>query len=399
VEEGVGRPTTSTRTGQGREGARHDQTRQEQHGAPRHPRDAPPHDGRGPLHHHAREAPRDQEHSRYRGEAHEPEQDGHQFGQEGHHHQGQEAPPPPRISGEAFGGPQGKSLLHHFCEQAALQGQSLAKGEQLLVTWQRAGHTEDSLRRLLHQEQPQTQSSLQLLLVKALSCLSGVELSALNVNVSELLDQTVSYFMGSGSSRFNSAVPLVASHPLAHLVTSSTLLAPSLLGLPAPLEASGFGPRHHQGHVPVRQESRGFAAVQDSQSFSSPQESLGFAPQPDHRGFGNLPPATFGAPPPATFGQPRRAEEAFPAPGYPQGLDFPGVTLSRAQDIARALDMNRGQDMARALDMTRGQDSARALDTPVFGLPRPEMARVQGMEEAMEVSMASSSRQDYRGRH
>ena len=41
-----------------------------------------------------------------------------------------------------------------------------AQGEQLLVTWQRAGHTEDSLRRLLHQEQPQTQSSLQLLLVK-----------------------------------------------------------------------------------------------------------------------------------------------------------------------------------------------------------------------------------------
>ena len=53
-------------------------------------------------------------------------QEGHQFGQEGG--QGQEAPPPPRISGgEAFGGPQGKSLLHHFCEQAALQGRSLAK--------------------------------------------------------------------------------------------------------------------------------------------------------------------------------------------------------------------------------------------------------------------------------
>ena len=232
---------------------------------------------------------------------------------------------------------------------------------------------------------------------QALSCLSGVELSALNVNVSELLDQTVSYFMGSGSSRFNSAVPLVASHPLAHLVSPSTLLAPapSLLGLPAPLEASGFGPRHHQGHVPVRQESRGFAAVQDSRSFSSPQESLGFAPQLDHRGFGHLPPATFGAPPPATIGQPRRAEEeAFPAAGFPQGLQFHGV--SSAQDIARALDMTRAQDMARA------------LDTPVFGLPRPEMARVQGMEElarvqgmeeAMEVSMASSSRQGYRGRH
>ena len=43
-------------------------------------------------------------------------------------------------------------------------------------------------------------------LVQALSCLSGIELSALNVNVSELLDQTVAYFMGSGSSRFNSQV-------------------------------------------------------------------------------------------------------------------------------------------------------------------------------------------------
>ena len=47
--------------------------------------------------------------------------------------------------------------------------------------------------------------------MKALSCLSGIELSALNVNVSELLDQTVSYFMGSGSSRFNSQVHLVLS--------------------------------------------------------------------------------------------------------------------------------------------------------------------------------------------
>ena len=65
--------------------------------------------------------------------------------------------------------------------------------------------------RPLHQEQPETQSALQLLLVKALSCLSGIELSALNVNVSELLDQTVSYFMGSGSSRFNSQVHLVLS--------------------------------------------------------------------------------------------------------------------------------------------------------------------------------------------
>ena len=42
------------------------------------------------------------------------------------------------------------------------------QGEQLLLTWQRAGHTEDSLRRLLHQEQPETQSALQLLLVKVL---------------------------------------------------------------------------------------------------------------------------------------------------------------------------------------------------------------------------------------
>ena len=40
------------------------------------------------------------------------------------------------------------------------------QGEQLLLTWQRAGHTEESLRRLLHQEQPETQSALQLLLVK-----------------------------------------------------------------------------------------------------------------------------------------------------------------------------------------------------------------------------------------
>ena len=42
----------------------------------------------------------------------------------------------------------------------------VSQGEQLLLTWQRAGHTEDSLRRLLHQEQPETQSALQLLLVK-----------------------------------------------------------------------------------------------------------------------------------------------------------------------------------------------------------------------------------------
>ena len=45
-----------------------------------------------------------------------------------------------------------------------------------------------------------------ILVMQALSCLSGIELSALNVNVSELLDQTVAYFMGSGSSRFNSQV-------------------------------------------------------------------------------------------------------------------------------------------------------------------------------------------------
>jgi hypothetical protein len=83
-------------------------------------------------------------------------------------------PPPPRISQEpptpAAALPKyGKTLLTHFCEQAALAGQSLAKGEQLLLTWQRAGHTEDSLTRLLLQEQPATQSALQLLLVKVIT--------------------------------------------------------------------------------------------------------------------------------------------------------------------------------------------------------------------------------------
>ena len=177
-----------------------------------------------------------------------------------------------------------------------------------------------------------------------------MELSALNVNVSELLDQTVSYFMGSGSSRFNSAVPLVAPSPLAHLASPPALLAPppSLLGLPAPLEASGFGPRHSQGFAPVRQENQGFAVVQESQGFTSPQERRGFPPQLEHQGFGHLPPASFGAPPPATFG--------LELPVGPQ-------------------------------------------DTPVFGLPRPELARVLGVEEGMEVSLASSSRQGYRARH
>ena len=92
------------------------------------------------------------------------------------------------------GGNMNRSLLSYFCEKLLGAGHSAHQGDEMMKTWQMAGHSEDSLKVLVLRENPKTQAQLRLALVKELSNVSAGHIPR-SVNVGSLLDETVSYFM------------------------------------------------------------------------------------------------------------------------------------------------------------------------------------------------------------
>jgi hypothetical protein len=94
-----------------------------------------------------------------------------------------------------------KSLMQHFTDRVVERGDTTnprGLAEEMLLTWRKAGQNEQTLSSLYESQKPATQSHLRLTLVKALDILQGGQIP-MSVNVSRLLDDTVSFFMDSGS--------------------------------------------------------------------------------------------------------------------------------------------------------------------------------------------------------
>ena len=104
-----------------------------------------------------------------------------------------------------------KSMLGHFCEKMAAKGKTVQIAEEMVSTWLIARHNEDSLYQLINVNPPGTQAKLRLILVKVLQENAPANMIPLSVNVSELLDETVNYFMPENAAPV--AAPVVPRGP------------------------------------------------------------------------------------------------------------------------------------------------------------------------------------------
>lgn len=87
-----------------------------------------------------------------------------------------------------------KSMLGYFCEKVVEKGRSVVIAEEMQTTWKFAGHDENSLYNFVNLANPSNKAKLRLLLVKELGNAPAGKIP-LGVNVGELLDETVNYFM------------------------------------------------------------------------------------------------------------------------------------------------------------------------------------------------------------
>ena len=104
-----------------------------------------------------------------------------------YHHLGSEEP------AQFFPRP-GGSLLVHLRENLLAQGRARVLGDEMMHTWRLAGHNEDTLYELLRRQKPMNKTQLRLILVKELANASAGSIP-LSVQISELLDKTVDYYM------------------------------------------------------------------------------------------------------------------------------------------------------------------------------------------------------------
>jgi hypothetical protein len=87
-----------------------------------------------------------------------------------------------------------KSILAHFTEKLQQKGKHSQHAEDMVLTWRLAGHTEETLKALFFSANPKNEVQLRLALVKELAHVAAGQIPVA-LNVSELLDLTVSFFM------------------------------------------------------------------------------------------------------------------------------------------------------------------------------------------------------------
>ena len=97
-----------------------------------------------------------------------------------------------------------KSLLEFYRERLLSKNQTRPLAEEMMLTWRRAGHSEESLKELFLMENPKTKIQLRLALMRILESVEAGQIPVY-VNVSELLDETLSYFMPSESDSLSAS--------------------------------------------------------------------------------------------------------------------------------------------------------------------------------------------------
>jgi hypothetical protein len=95
------------------------------------------------------------------------------------------APPPKQM-------PDNLTLAAHFCHRMTERGRSAEIGGDMMLTWRLVGHSESTLRELCRLKDPETPNQLRILLMRELFNAKNIPNT---VNVSEVVDETVEYFM------------------------------------------------------------------------------------------------------------------------------------------------------------------------------------------------------------
>lgn len=100
------------------------------------------------------------------------------------------------------------TLLSHFNQSQMLKGRPVVWGSNMMLTWRLTGHNEDTLRALCRKVDPKDQNELRIALMKEIMLVQSKDVPA-NVNISEVVDETVEYFLPSSQP----APPPPQRHP------------------------------------------------------------------------------------------------------------------------------------------------------------------------------------------
>ena len=87
-----------------------------------------------------------------------------------------------------------KTMLSFFYDRLLEKRKSPQLSEEMIHTWRLAGHNQHTIFEMMKKNRPPNRTQLRLMLVKELAKASAASLP-ISVNISELLDETVHYFM------------------------------------------------------------------------------------------------------------------------------------------------------------------------------------------------------------
>ena len=98
-----------------------------------------------------------------------------------------------RGSGDTYEKP-AKTMLSFFYDRLIEKRKSPHLSEEMVHTWRLGGHNQHTIFEMMRKTRPSNKTQLRLMLVKELSKASAASLP-ISVNISELLDETVQYYM------------------------------------------------------------------------------------------------------------------------------------------------------------------------------------------------------------
>ena len=115
-----------------------------------------------------------------------------------------------------------KSLQDFYTEKLSAKGKPLSFARDMILTWRLAGHTEDTLKEMYLRERPHSSVQLRLMFVKELGHVPAGQIP-MSLNVSDLLDETVDYFMPQSVNPMQSMPqpPTVSTSSLGMRISSS----------------------------------------------------------------------------------------------------------------------------------------------------------------------------------
>ena len=97
-----------------------------------------------------------------------------------------------------------RTMLGFFCERLLAKGKTVSLSDDMIHTWRLAGHNEETLFGMIKKNRLSSRTQLRLYLLQELSKVPAASLPV-SVEMSELLDNTVDYFIPENNEKANEA--------------------------------------------------------------------------------------------------------------------------------------------------------------------------------------------------